>query len=450
MPDRMRQAVAPAYLLMCLALGGSVQGIWTNALLQLTGVAIIVWAVLSPAEAPLDRRGRQLLWVALAMLAVVIIQLVPLPASLWPHLGGREEIAADYRLLGMQVPALSLSITPYETLATIFRAIPPVAIFCAMIRARAYRGTWFALALITGTMAAILLGVLQVSSDPVTSQWYFYPQSSRGQAVGFFANANHMGDLLVVTLPFLAALLLTARGRTAQQFSGIATAVAGAVLVVLVGIVLNRSGAAYVLALPVAIVSLVLVLGRRRRIGGWAVALAVVLTVVGGALVLGPAGDRLLGSSVSVSSRAEMASNTVRATKDFAPFGSGLGSFRAVYPLYESPDEIDRVVTTHAHNDYLELALETGLPGILIMLAFLIWWAVAASSVWRSSASSPYARAAVIASAAILFHSLVDFPLRTAALGAVFAMCLGLMCARPRTQKADESELWPTRHMGLD
>ena len=447
----MRQAVAPAYLLMCLVLGGSVQGIWTNVLLQLTGVAIIAWAILSPAGTPLSRRARSLLWLGLAMLAVVIIQLVPLPSSLWPNLGGREGIAADYRLLGTSVPALSLSITPYETLATILRVIPPVAIFCAIIRARAYRRTWLALALIAGTMAAILLGVLQVSSgDPVTSRWYPYPQSSWGQGVGFFANANHMGDLLVVSLPFLAALLVAARGRKAQQISGIATAVTGAVLVVLVGIALNRSGAAYVLTLPVAMVSLALVFGRRARIRGWAVALAVILTGVGSAVVLGPAGDRLLGSAVSVNSRAEMASNTIRAAKDFAPFGSGLGSFRAVYPLYENPDEVDRVVTNHAHNDYLELALETGLPGIVIILAFLIWWALAAGSVWRSSASSPYARAAVIASAAILFHSLVDFPLRTAALSAVFAMCVGLMCARPRTQKADESELWPTRHMALE
>jgi hypothetical protein len=219
--------------------------------------------------------------------------------------------------------------------------------------------------------------------------------------------------------------------------------------VVAVGIALNRSVAAYVLALPVAAASLMMLFPARKAVRGWGVGLVVLLAAGAAMVALGPLGDRMLGTSLSVSSRAEMANNTAQAAGDFLPFGSGLGTFRAVYRLYEDHDAVDRVVTNHAHNDYLELALETGIPGIVLMLAFLAWWVVVASGAWRSAASSPYARAAAVASAAILFHSLVDYPLRTGALSCVFAMCLGLMSVRATSRTPDESELWPTRHLEL-
>jgi hypothetical protein len=84
---------------------------------------------------------------------------------------------------------------------------------------------------------------------------------------------------------------------------------------------------------------------------------------------------------------------------------------------------------------------------MLVLIAFLIWWGRAALSAWASADNRPYARAASIASAAILVHSLVDFPLRTAAISACFAMCLALLAARPPAPARDKSELRPTRHV---
>ena len=39
------------------------------------------------------------------------------------------------------------------------------------------------------------------------------------------------------------------------------------------------------------------------------------------------------------------------------------------------PATIERTYVNHAHNDYLELALEGGIPAIVLMLLFLAWWA---------------------------------------------------------------------------
>ena len=452
MPSALRQAVAPAYLLMCLVLGGSAQGIWSNMLLQLTGLAIIAWAAAAPTEHPLVRPAKQLFIILIVALVVVALQLIPLPGSVWPHLGGRDEIADGYRVLGIAVPTLTISLAPYASIATLVTLIPAVAMLCAVVRLNAYRPSWLALALLAATFAGILIGALQVASaDPRGSPWYFYPFSNFGFAVGFFANANHMASLLVISLPFLAALLASGRSRNAQRYATTIALAAGGAVVIVVGIALNKSLAGYGLAVPVFAASLLIVLPGRSRARPWITLGAVALLVAAvTALALSPIGERSLETASSVESRGAINATTARATVDFLPFGSGLGTFRPVYKLYEDHDRIVTTVINHAHNDYAELALETGLAGILLMALFLVWWAAAAWRVWRLPDASVYARAASIASAALLVHSVVDFPLRTAALSACFAMCLGLLLERRAPRKSEPSDLWPTRHVVLE
>jgi hypothetical protein len=67
----------------------------------------------------------------------------------------------------------------------------------------------------------------------------------------------------------------------------------------------------------------------------------------------------------------------------------------------------------------------------------------------KSPASDQFALAGAIASAAILLHSLVDYPLRTAAISAVFAMSLALIIQSRRTVRS-EKDLRPTRHLVVD
>src|SRR5690348_5920506 len=98
----MTSAIAPAYLLACLLLGGSAQGFWQNALLQLVGLAIIAWAALSPTE-PLARPARPLVILFAAAVVVVALQLVPLPPALWDH-GARVHVGEGFLLLGRPLP----------------------------------------------------------------------------------------------------------------------------------------------------------------------------------------------------------------------------------------------------------------------------------------------------------------------------------------------------------
>ena len=457
MASRAREAAAPLYLLLCLLFGGSVQGIWANMLLQLFGIGLLAWAALARAGDPLDRTQKSLLIVILLALLVVLLQLVPLPPAVWEKLGGREPIAEGFRLLGIAESWQPLSLAPYDTLATMFVLIPPLALLAAAWRLGT-RKSWLVLALLAGMLAGTLLGALQVgSADPENSPWYPYAFSNFGVATGFFANANHMAILLVISLPFLTALLASVRSgkRNVQRKSAAIAMVIGAALVVAVGIALNGSLAGYGLAVPVAIASALLLVPRHSAARLWiALAAGVLVIVAVAALALSPVGSSGLRSSAttSVQTREQMMKTSAAAAADFMPFGSGVGTFERVYQLYEDHDRFDvTAVVNHAHDDYLELAVEAGIPGFVVLLLFFAWWVRASWRAWTALDADPYARAAVIASAAILIHSLVDFPLRTAAISTCFAMCLALIAMHRRAPVAakDGSTLWPTRHVVL-
>ena len=157
----------------------------------------------------------------MAGIGAVALQLVPLPTSLWPA-RRPERIADGYRLLGIATPALPISLTPYESLDLV-RLIPPLAILCAIVRLKAYRAHHGCAALLAGAVGGILLGALQVTSSRSIELALvsLSRRSSFGFAVGFFANANHMATLLVICLPFLAALLAAARRREPATLFGI-------------------------------------------------------------------------------------------------------------------------------------------------------------------------------------------------------------------------------------
>lgn len=447
-----RQLVIPAYLFLCLLLGGSAQGIWANMILQLAGVAIIFWALIEPAREKSTGSARLLLLLAAAAIAFAVIQLIPLPPAVWSGLGGRDAIAEGYRILGQPLPALPMSVTPYRTIDTLLSAIPALAVVLGVVRLKAFRAAYAASAIIAGSLAGICLSALQVSTASGSASWYLYPVSNIGLGVGFFANANHMATLLLISLPFIAALVPAARGSHIQRFSAFVTITAGLALMTLIGIGLNGSLAGYALVLPVLLGSLIIVLGRKGRWSGLiALSAALLMTLAVGAMATTGIGrDRFRAeASESTGSRIDILGPTLELTRDFLPSGSGLGSFRPVYAMHEDQDRVTNTYVVHAHNDYAEWALEMGIPGIVIMILFLAWWAVAVARLWQDGQSSAFVRAASIASAAVLVHSLVDFPLRTSAIAACFAFCIALMADRRAPQVASSRDLRPTRHVVL-
>lgn len=443
----LRHGVVPLFLLGCLLLGGSPQGIWRNLALQLAAIALLVWALLARSRTHPTAAGRELLGLALLWFTIVLLHLVPLPPSLWSALPGRELAVEAFLLRGEPLPWLPLSLTPAETAAALPVMAVPLAVIAAMLWLGAYRSRWCVAALMLGGMISVLVGVLQLLGGGP----YLYPIANVGAPAGLFANANHQATLLLALIPFLAAMFGAEqepdRARSREGVSRMLMA-GGGLVVVLLGIALNGSLAALSLALPVLLVSVTLALPKLARAGG-------LLALLGAALLVGAAtlqaAQGLTGGEASVTTRADIYQRTTAAIADTFPAGTGIGSFESYYRLYEDPASVDRFFVNHAHSDPLQWLLETGLPGALLLLAFLLWWLRRCLAIWRSEQRDLLALAGTIASAAILAHSLVDYPLRDAAIQAIFAFSLALM-ADPRSHvvRVQQGSGHRARHLSLD
>jgi O-antigen ligase len=450
-----RHSIIPLYLLLCLLLGGaSLGGYLANMALQLLAVVLIVLALSTVRRTPMARSARVLLILLAMMIGLVLLQLVPLPPGIWTALPGREAVAQGYALLEVPLPWLPISLAPEQTVASLLWLLPAIAVLLGIMRLGYYRPEWIAGAVIAGTLAGVLVGALQIGS--ATSPFYFYHVTNRGAAVGFFANANHMATLLVGSIPFLAALYARSRSRSSSQRasarrrSGGTVAAAAMLGVVAVGIGLNRSLAGIGLAVPALGASFLLIRMRKKRPPALSMIVVAALAAAAVAVVaLAPFGNNLTTQEARTSpiSRYTSISTTLSAGTDFLPLGSGLGTFARIYQGRENPDAVERTWMNHAHSDYAEIYLEFGVPGLLLVGLFLMWWVGRAIAAWGADGDI-FARAATIASATILVHSLVDYPLRTAALSALFAACCALMAeSRPRSAARARETVSDARHL---
>ena len=456
----LRIGLVPAFLVLCLVFGGaSAAGFWPNMGLQLAAILIIFWSLIVRRNTPIAPAGRQLLILTALMLLVPLIQLVPLPPSIWTALPGRAAVADGFKLIGQPLPWLPVSLAPARTVASLLWLLPALAVLLGIVRLGNFRGAWIASGVAIVAALSVAIGALQLAGG-TGSDWYFYSITNYGATVGFFANANHLATLLVATIPLLTAFYLNARakGRSVSRASGLLVMLGGAVAVVMVGIVINSSLAGIGLMVPaVAASGLLLIRSRRKKklspLWGGMVALLLFGAVAG--IYLSPTSNNLTanGARSDPSSRYQSFSISSKAVLDYLPLGSGVGTFPNIYPTYEDPDRVTRFYMNHVHSDYIELALETGLPGMIVLALFLWWWLRRTVSIWRAEEADYLALGATIASGVILAHSLVDYPLRTAAISALFAACCALMAdprARVRERVRDEAPEKKARHLTAD
>lgn len=446
-----RHAVVPAYLLLCLLLGGaSAAGFIANFMLQIAGLPLIGWALWQMVQERPPAQIRPPLGLLAIFLVIALLQLVPLPPALWTELPGRGAVVEGYRLLGIPLPWLPLTLAPEVALSSILWLQPAFASLLGVVVLGAFRGRGIATAIVAVTLASVAIGALQVIGG---TSAYLYRVTNYGVAVGFFANANHNATLLLVCIPFLAALQATLLKRSGSQrsASAIRLLVGAAYAVILVGLLINASLAGIGLGVPVTLGSW-LAFGHQRPAlrSGIVVATVVVSLAAVVTIVVGPFGNNLFGTqtrNVELSRQTSFAL-TLRAARDYFPVGSGTGSFQPVYHMQEPLGSVTTTFMNHAHSDWIELLLETGIVGIAFAALFLGWWIVRVRAIWRAEEPDPFAKAAAIATAAIMLHSVVDYPLRTAALSAVFAVCIGLMSgARPYTRRSREPS--SARHLTL-
>src|SRR5690554_3641196 len=198
--NALRSWALPTYLLACLLLGGaSAAGLWANVLLQVLAIPLLVWALASRHAAKMSQPEKQLLGLAAALFLLGFVQLLPLPPEVWSALPGRDAARAGFELLGEALPWLPLSLSPYATIASLLWLLPAAAVLLWLVRFKIDNPARLAWTIVGVTALSVLIGALQISGG-MNSAWYFYRITNYGVMVGFFANANHMATLLVVTL----------------------------------------------------------------------------------------------------------------------------------------------------------------------------------------------------------------------------------------------------------
>jgi O-antigen ligase len=445
--------MAIGYLALCVILGGaSAAGAIGNAALQVLAVFIILLLMWSRRLA-LPAEARPLVWIVALFLLWALLSLIPLPAGLWQSLPYRGEIAAGLRLLGLGDSSLPLSLAPRSTLASLLWLLPPAAMFLLALTLPPDERRRLGGAIVVLAILSIVVGVLQLFGGP-NSPLYFYQITNAGFPVGFFSNINHQATLILCALPLTAiiATRFASRSDSSKRSGGLIIAGAFA-LFLTAGIALAGSMAGYGLFVPAAFGSLLIY--RRATAGavgaGWKIAFGLLVAAFIGLALFGPMSRQSLSDKFSEnpSSRRALTATTIEAIKDTFPVGTGLATFSSVYRRYEDPARPTREYANHAHNDYVEIVLELGLVGILIVALFIGWWARRAVYAWRSDLPGMrIAEPAVLIVGIVLLHSFVDYPLRTSAIAAVFAVACALLGPPPerrRRSRAPDNE--PLKHL---
>jgi len=458
MTEKSRGIAAIIYLSACILLGGaSAAGAIANGVLQLAAVVLIVVSLWSLRKPVFPAEASGLLWVVGLFVLVVALYLVPLPPSLWEQLPGRAATARGFALLGVDLPWLPVSLAPQRSASSLLSLLPPAALFLLVTQ---ISGRWrrrLGWVVLSAASLSIALSAFQLLGGP-QSPLRFYQITNPNRAVGFFSSANHLPTLILCALPFTGLLAARAiASRTTQGKGGGLTLSTSLALFLAVGIGFSGSVAGYGLFLPAALGTFLIY--RRAVVGrlsaSWAAAVAALFLVFVAIASAGPLNQQALSDKFSEhpTSRKSIWDTSTRAALKLSPVGSGLGTFSTIYRTFDDPGRASKEFVNHAHNDYLELVLELGVPGLLIILGFLLWWGRRSFRAWREDfRGADLARAASVIIGVLLLHSAVDYPLRTAALAAIFAMACAFLVAPPARRaraSANQANSGP-RHLEAD
>ena len=376
------------------------------------------------------REHRMVLGLLAGLIAVPLIQLIPLPPAVWTALPGREQLILALNLTGIEPGWSPLSLTPDHTWQFFLALIPPVAMFLAALLATHELRRQLIFLALGATLVSILLGVIQIAGG---GQLHLWPATRGGGMDGFFANRNHHATLLLAMMPFAAVLAAATLRRSSQQGQmtlWLGTLFLGLVIVA-IGVVKSRAGVILVGPSLVLSVLAAWIASGRRRPGPAFLGLAAVVGVAIAAIgifALAPILDRFDPNSPA-EGRFENWPYVTEAAQTFLPVGSGLGSFDPVYRSIEPLDRLDPTYFNQAHNDYLEIWLETGWMGMALIVVFLVWWGRRSWACWRAppSRTSDLQRAASAAILMVLIHSAVDYPLRTETIAVLFALFAAIL-----------------------
>ncbi len=387
--------------------------------------------------------------VAIAAGAVLLaaLHLAPLPPQIWGDLPGRATLLELLAVAEEPAPWLPLAMRPDEALRSLLAMMPPIALLLACLRLDFERRLWLVVVIVAWAALNMIVGLLQTIG--LGGAFYFYAFTNPGRSVGFFANVNHAAACLYAAIPLAGALLGDARLRGAAPGWAM---LAAAVTMFILGLSVTGSRSALILGVAATAATLAIVLrgylaemrvSRGARWLGWSAAGLLLLPVALG-LGLSRILTRFDAQDVLEDARWALLPTAFRALASSFPVGVGAGGFETLFQIHETARDLNAPVVNHAHNDWLELAIEAGAPGLALALAALVWVIARFVRAVRApdAPETRLARAAGLVILLLAVHSAWDYPLRTIALASVLAVCAGLLTSAPASSGAAPVRLW--------
>ncbi len=397
--------------------------------LELLGIAIILRVIFArslPLGDPAFRAGLAIFAGAAALL---FLQLIPLPAALWHALPGRESAVAVHSAMGWPSRWHAFSLTPDATFRMLLTLLPPLAAFLLAATVNQSTRILALRVIVAVALVSTIVGALQVAAGQ--SAPVLYATAHRGFGVGFFVNRNHQAVFLLIAIVLAAVpgVIPTGRAKGRRVAVERRLGAVGVVALLALGVLATTSRTAMA-ALPVAVLVSLALIFEVKQARRWMIGAAIAYVVAGAALYPTSLVQQPLARFATVGEdlRYQYWQNSWFALREAFPWGTGFGSFDHVYRSVEPLDQVSPLRVNNAHNDFLEVALEGGLPAILLMLAALaavLWILVGA---WRRAGNRTdrtIAAAGLAGITFVLLFSIVDYPLRMTAISAISAFLLG-------------------------
>ncbi len=439
-------ALSGSLVLAVLAFGGTDPLFFSVAQIVLLGLGVLLLVTHDTGQV-----GKLKLPVAIPLLlvALVLLQIVPLPALVTQlfHNAGTQRSGASFA---------SLTIAPYETVSYLLILLTYLAAFYLTVvvcqRPNGSRHLVFTL-LALGIFEACY-GLFQYLTG--WQQIFTYVKKyDLDVATGTYINRNHYAGVLEMILPFALALAFyqfgkipKARPDTAhrmrsffshEEFQKLLLWLFLAIIL-FVGLVFSQSRMGIVSAVVSTLLLFTLIAtSGLQRINTVLLATLFLSAAIWMVVWIGPepviARFEVLGQEYPPSGRWAIWQDTLRLIPQHPWLGSGFGTFQLAYPSVQTT--FLTMFVTHAHNDYLELASDLGLPAGLLLFGAVFY--LLQRSIQRFRTSEPrFARAVALgcfgALVAILLHSLTDFNLYIPANALLFAVVLGLAYATSAKQ----------------
>jgi O-antigen ligase len=432
----MTASLAAAVLLS----GGVVASQW-----KWTALGISLAAALAVFGIPRNERsrgGRNGLVLLALLLGWMLFQLLPLPPGLVQWLSPERWSAVAAARAATGYPAhgwTALSVAPPLTFERLLFVIPAMAVF---VTAREMSWWWRDQVWIA---VAPVVGIAWLESVLGLMQFYF-ARTKNGQgslASGTYVNHNHFAGLMEIGFP-VAVMWMIARLRKSTPDRTMTSAVGTAVLLaistcLLMAVVVSLSRMAFISTLVAAGIISLAWLGswvarnpnshRLLRWGLWTVPVILPLLIL---VFLTPQelvrrfADISASEDVTVEGRTEIWRETMQAANAYKWTGCGLGAYERGLYRFKNIAPLNRV--DFAHNDYLQIATELGIPGALLAGAFGLWFLSRMVSLvlWRGQSKSWELAVGVLgATAALGVHSLADFNFYIPANAVAFAWLCG-------------------------